>query len=64
LHPGTVEAVQDGTRNFLPERLKHYTKITEELDALGLPYVRVQSGTGALNRTLKVIESFLGCELK
>jgi HTH-type transcriptional repressor of NAD biosynthesis genes len=63
LHPGNLEGVQDGTRNFLLERLKHYKMITGELEFLGLPYISIESGDTAFSKSLEIIESFLGCKL-
>ena len=36
-----VRAVQDGTRNFLKERVEHYEVIKSELSIRNLPFVEV-----------------------
>lgn len=63
LHPGKIGAVQDGTRNFLSERLEHFKKIKEELDRRLIHYYVIDSGETAFEESVKVIESFLGCKI-
>jgi NadR type nicotinamide-nucleotide adenylyltransferase len=63
LHPQNLEGIQDGTRNFLPDRLEHYNKLKNELDELGLPYVCIDSGEKALEKSLEIIQSMFGCKI-
>lgn len=63
LHPAGIDAIQDGTRNFLPERLKHHQKIVEELHMQEVLYHCIDSGPGAFEKSLELIESFLGCKI-
>lgn len=60
LNPAGVEPVNDGTRNFLDNRLEHYNRIKSELEKLGLPYVCIDAGERALEQSLDIIESMFG----